>query len=357
MDRYQKHINLSEIGLEGQAKLKAAKVLVIGAGGLGCPVLQYLTAAGVGTIGIVDHDTIELSNLQRQILYATDSIGRKKAEVAKEVLAKLNPTIEIKAFCEAFQTTNCSQLVEGYDLLIDTTDNFTTRYLSNDVSLVHNIPLVYGAIYKFEGQVSVFNYQSGPSYRCLFPSPPKAGSTPNCEQLGVLGVLPGIIGCLQANEALKLILGIGEVLSGKLYCYNALSNKTSVIKINPNKNQIEKILERGLDFQLIKEQDFCVSKSEISIGELEDTSLQFIDVRELDEQPRLNSSSILEIPLSSMESQIESLPKDKKTIVFCKTNIRSKQAVSILKQHHFTNCFSLKEGALELQQYLTTNKK
>ena len=352
MERYQKHINLSEIGPTGQAKLKAAKVLVIGAGGLGCPVLQYLTAAGVGTIGIVDHDTIELSNLQRQILYPTDSIGRKKAEVAREVLLKLNPTIEIKAYCEAFQTSNCSQLAEAYDLIIDTTDNFTTRYLSSDVSLVHHKPLVYGAIYKFEGQVSVFNYQSGPSYRCLFPSPPKTGSTPNCEQIGVLGVLPGIIGCMQANEALKIILGIGEVLSGKLFCYNALNNKTSVIKIKANKDQIKKIVDRGMAFQLIEEQDFCAFTPEISIRELKDPSIQFIDVRELDEQPRLSSSSILEIPLDSLESTLEKLSKDKKTVVFCKTNIRSKKAVSILKQHQFNNCFSLREGASELKQFL-----
>lgn len=352
MERYQKHINLSEIGPEGQAKLKAAKVLVIGAGGLGCPVLQYLTAAGVGTIGIVDHDTIELSNLQRQILYPTDSIGRKKAEVAREVLLKLNPTIEIEAYCEAFQTANCSQLAEAYDLIIDTTDNFTTRYLSSDVSLVHHKPLVYGAIYKFEGQVSVFNYQSGPSYRCLFPSPPKTGNIPNCEQIGVLGVLPGIIGCMQAAEALKIILGIGDLLSGKLFCYNALNNKTSVIKIKANKDQIKKIVDRGMDFQLIKEQDFCVSIPEISIRELKDPSIQFIDVRELNEQPRLSSSSILEVPLDKLELSLKILSKDKKTVVFCKTNIRSKQAVSILKQHQFNNCFSLREGASELKQFL-----
>lgn len=355
MERYQRHINLSEIGIKGQKKLTAAKVLVIGAGGLGCPALQYLTAAGVGTIGIVDFDYVERSNLQRQILFPTESIGRNKAVVAKEVLTKLNPEIEIFAYPEQLNSNN-TDLIKAYDIIVDATDNFSARYLISDASVVYKKPLVYGAIYKFEGQVSVFNYQNGPTYRCLFPNPPKAGSVPNCEQTGVLGVLPGIIGCLQANEVLKLILGIGTPLSGQLLCYHALNNKTSILSIKVNREQLTKTLKRETDFQLVEIDAYCDSVPEIELKDLNQDQIQLLDVREVDEQPQLIANNIINIPLGKLETQLNTLSKETKTIVFCKTNIRSKQAVSLMQKKGFNNCFSLREGASDLQEFLKNNQ-
>ena len=240
MDRYSRHILLSEIGQIGQDKLSKAKVLVVGAGGLGCPVLQYLTSAGVGTIGIIDFDAVETSNLQRQVLFGLSSIGKNKATAAKERLTDLNNEISIIAYAEKLTYKNTLQLFEKYDIIVDGSDNFETRYLVNDGCIITNKPLIFGAIYKFEGQVSVFNYQNGPTYRCLFPKPPKKGSILNCSEIGVLGVLPGIIGSMQANEVLKIILGIGHVLSGKLLFYNALTLKNTTLKINKlEKTEVE----------------------------------------------------------------------------------------------------------------------
>ena len=221
MNRYSRHIALSEIGQAGQNKLLNAKVLVIGAGGLGCPILQYLAAAGVGNIGIVDFDTIELSNLQRQVLFGSASIGLNKAEAAKTRLQDLNNTISITAYPKKLTHQNSLSLFKNYDIIVDGTDNFETRYLINDAAIITNKPVVFGAIYKFEGQVSVFNYKAGPSYRCLFSNQQEKEQSGHCEDLGVLGVLPGIIGSMQANEVLKMILEIGNILSGKLLLYNA----------------------------------------------------------------------------------------------------------------------------------------
>ena len=226
MNRYSRHIILSEIGQIGQDRISNTKVLVIGAGGLGCPILQYLTAAGVGTIGIIDFDVVELSNLQRQVLFGTSSLGKNKAIAAKARLEDLNDSISIIAYPEPLTYQNAIALFNQYNIIVDGSDNFETRYLVNDACIITNKPLVFGAIYKFEGQVSVFNYQNGPSYRCLFPTPPKKDSVPNCSEIGVLGVLPGIIGSMQANEVLKIILGLGNSLSGKLLCYNALTSQT-----------------------------------------------------------------------------------------------------------------------------------
>ena len=215
---------LSEIGITGQKKLKDSKVLVIGAGGLGCPVLQYITAAGVGSIGIIDFDVVDVSNLQRQILYSTNDIGANKAAAAKERLNALNPLINIIAYEYKLSNKNALELFSQYDIIVDGSDNFSTRYLVNDACVLTEKPLVYGAIHKFEGQVTVFNFEQGPSYRCLFPEAPSPDSAPNCSETGVLGVLPGIIGVYQANEVLKIILGIGESLSGKLLLIDALKN-------------------------------------------------------------------------------------------------------------------------------------
>jgi molybdopterin/thiamine biosynthesis adenylyltransferase len=229
--RYSRHLLLSDIGVSGQEKLKSGKVLVVGAGGLGCPVLQYLTAAGVGNIGVIDFDAVDLSNLQRQILYSTNDVGTNKALAAKNRLESLNPLIEITAYPYQLTNKNALELFAKYDLIVDGSDNFSTRYLVNDACILTGKTLVYGAIYKFEGQVTVFNYQDGPSYRCLFPEAPQQGSVPNCSEVGVLGVIPGIIGVYQANEALKIILGIGTVLSGKLLVIDALNNSQLELNI------------------------------------------------------------------------------------------------------------------------------
>ena len=236
--RYNRHLILDKVGIEGQQRLKNARVLVIGAGGLGCPVLLYLTAAGVGNIGIIDFDTVDESNLQRQVLFTTEDIGKNKALAAKERLLARNNCIEITVFPEKLTTENALELFGQYDIIIDGTDNFSTRYLVNDACVISNKPLIYGAIFKFEGQVTVFNYQNGPTYRCLFPNPPKAGSVPSCSDIGVLGVLPGLIGLQQANEALKIILQIGEILSGKLTIYNALGADTTIVNITKNETAV-----------------------------------------------------------------------------------------------------------------------
>ena len=345
MSRYNRHISLKEIGIAGQNKINASKVLVIGAGGLGCPVLQYLVAAGVGTIGVVDFDIVDESNLQRQILFGMSSIGKNKAEVAKEVLLHLNPTIKINAYGKKLTPKTVTDIIEPYDIVVDATDNFASRYLINDASIILEKPLVYGAIYKFEGQVTVFNYKNGPSYRCVFPNPPQKGTMPNCSEVGVLGVLPGIIGTMQANEVLKIILNIGESLSGKLYYFNALTNQSNTIGIIRNEDQIMKVKNLGHNFETTDDSFFYPSNvSEISIENTIDQDIQYIDVRELSEQPRMNLKCLLEIPLRKLSNQIHTISKDKKTVVFCQSGIRSKQAVTLLKELNISNCYSLKEG-------------
>jgi len=357
LSRYSRHIILSEIGQEGQDKITQAKVLVIGAGGLGCPILQYLTAAGIGTLGIVDFDIIEESNLQRQILFGMSTLDKNKALAAKERLEDLNPTISITAYPERLTSKNAVSLFNKYDIIVDGTDNFTTRYLINDASLITNKPLVYGAIYKFEGQVSVFNYQSGPSYRCIFPTPPKPGSVANCSEVGVLGVLPGIVGSMQANEVLKLILELGNVLSGKLLCYNALTAETITLTVNKSELEINKVLNQKDTFQDSQEEFNCdISFDEISVEKaLQKENVQFIDVRETHEQPKVNHINPIEIPLSELELHFDKIDSEKEKIIFCQSGIRSKKAVALLQKNNINNCYSLKEGALAILEHYNKN--
>ena len=351
MNRYSRHISLKEIGREGQSKISKAKVLVIGAGGLGCPALQYLAAAGIGTLGIIDFDTVEESNLQRQVLFGISSLGKNKALAAKIRLLDLNPTISINAYTEKLDSKNALGLFKQYDMVVDGSDNFETRYLANDVAILAQKPLVYGAIYKFEGQVSVFNYQNGPSYRCLFPSPPE-NSIPNCEEIGVLGVLPGIIGSMQANEVLKIILGLENVLSGKLWCFNALSTQVTTFSIKKDKEKIHMVLNNGLyDSYQIKSCE--VEELMISLKNVfKLQNIQWIDVREKGEIPLLDNPDILQIPLSTFENNIEKLDRTSTLVFFCQQGVRSRQAASISRQKNIENSFSLKEGASDLFQYL-----
>ncbi|MWW23798.1 molybdopterin-synthase adenylyltransferase MoeB [Algibacter lectus] len=350
-NRYNRHIILSEIGQKGQDKISNAKVLVIGAGGLGCPILQYLAAAGIGNIGVIDFDVVDISNLQRQILYGTSTLGKNKAEAAKARLEDLNNDISIKAYPEKLTHKNALNLFEAYDIIVDGSDNFETRYLVSDACIIANKPLVFGAIYKFEGQVSVFNYKNGPSYRCLFPEAPEKGTVPNCSEIGVLGVLPGIIGTMQANEVLKIILELGNTLSGKLFCYNALTLENTTLKIKRSEIAIKSVLKDKENFHLKAINLNCeVEIISISIENvLSEKNIQFIDVRETHEQPKIDYLPVTYIPLSQLENQLDQIDITKKKAIFCQSGMRSKRAVDILLEHNILNCFSIVEGAAEIQ--------
>jgi len=351
--RYSRHLLLDGVGVEGQKKLRASKVLVIGAGGLGCPVLQYLTAAGVGTIGIIDFDKIDETNLQRQILFTTNDIGKSKALTAKDKLEANNPFIKIEALDFALTNKNALDIFQKYDLVIDGTDNFSTRYLVNDACLILNKPLIYGAIHKFEGQVSVFNFEGGPNYRCIFPDPPSPGSVPSCSEVGVIGVLPGIIGTQQANEAIKIILGIGNVLSGRLLIYNALQSSQMEIKI-PKKIKLG-------DFEIKDKKDFinfdyisyCKSnlKSDSGITKEELFKLSkeafVLDVRESWEKPDLANKNILNAPLDELENFVNDIPKNQSVYVVCQRGVRSRAAIDILeKEFNYTNLINVDGGLI-----------
>lgn len=338
MNRYSRHIVLNEIGQEGQHKISQSKVLVIGAGGLGCPVLQYLVAAGVGKVGIVDHDTVEESNLQRQILFGVSNIGKNKALAAKERLQDLNPTIQINAYPEALAQKNALSLFKAYDIIVDGTDNFDARYLINDAAVLTQKPIVYGAIYKFEGQVAVFNYQDSATYRCLFPVKPNNGATANCSEVGVLGVLPGIIGTLQANEVLKIILGFDDILAGKLFCFNAKTNTISTLNIAKT-DYIVDTLEH-------QEPSYCQPTiKNISLEHaLKLDNALFLDVREPHEYPKVSIKNYIQIPLSQFSEHISKIDKNRNTVVLCQHGIRSKSVVAYLQQQNYTNCFNLEGG-------------
>lgn len=359
MSRYNRHIILSEIGQEGQDKLSNAKVLVVGAGGLGCPILQYIAAAGIGTIGVIDFDVVDISNLQRQILFGSSSLGQNKAIAAKNRLEDLNNEIVIYTYPEKLTFQNAIDLFIQYDIIVDGSDNFETRYLINDACIITNKPLVFGAVYKFEGQVSVFNYKNGPSYRCLFPKQPSRNTVLNCSDIGVLGIIPGIIGSLQANEVLKIVLGIGTVLSGKLLCYHALTSQTSIIKIKKSRQEIEKVLKAIDSFDKKQATDACGFESfEISIKDiLHKENVQFIDVRDIHELPKIKDIPITSIPLKTLENQISKIDPEKQKVFFCQSGIRSKQAVSILRELNIDNCFSIIEGSSEIKAFIKEQQK
>src|SRR3989344_8182574 len=259
LSRYARHLVLPEVGIKGQERIKQGKVLVVGAGGLGSPALIYLAAAGVGTIGIADFDKVEENNLQRQIIHSTKDIGALKTESAKNAINNLNPNINVKVYNEKLNSKNALKIIKKYDVVIDGSDNFPTRYLLNDACILSKKPLVYGSIFRFEGHASVFNHDGGPCYRCLFPNPPPKDAVPTCAQAGVLGVLPGIIGTIQATEALKIILQIGETLSGRFLIYDALSMSFKDLKLAKNKN-CPVCGESPRITELIDYEEFCNAK-------------------------------------------------------------------------------------------------
>ena len=352
IERYSRHLLLNEIGAEGQEKLKQAKVLVIGAGGLGCPVLQYLAAAGTGTIGIIDDDKVEMSNLQRQILFTEQELGLNKAQAAKKKLETQNPHIKIIAHPLHISSVNALDIIKNYEVIIDGSDNFPTRYLINDACVILNKPLVFGSIFKFEGQISVFNYKQGPTYRCLFPKPPKEGEVPNCSEVGVLGVLPGIIGSLMASEALKIILEIGTVLSGKLFVFDALAMNNSVIsfdRIEANTRIVKLIDYERFCSPSIERETTSLLNKEISAAELkrlmdEKSDFQLIDVREKSEFIISNIKGE-NIPLGSIENNIDKIAHDRKVVMHCKAGTRSRKAIEMLeKKYGYTNLYNLTGG-------------
>lgn len=336
---YNRQIILPELGLIGQEKLKAGRVLMIGAGGLGCPVLQYLVAAGVGHISIVDDDVVDISNLHRQILYSIADVGKPKAEVAKQKLEWLNPFVEITANQERLSTDNAVKLISGYDIIVDGSDNFTTRYLVNDTCMALNKPLVFGSIFKFEGHVSVFNYDDGPNYRDLFPEPPPENEVPNCDEAGVIGVLPGIIGTYMANEVIKIICGIGETLSGKLFNMNALDNSMSVYKITKQKQAIS---APAINQPISIDREINMDTLNNWLAENPD-EICLIDVRETYEFDDYNIGGI-NIPLYELQESAEMVPASKKLVFICQTGQRSKLALQWTDAYLKNEKYSLKNG-------------
>ncbi|MDQ3683453.1 MAG: molybdopterin-synthase adenylyltransferase MoeB [Bacteroidota bacterium] len=357
--RYNRHIIIPEFGLEGQKKLKASKVLVIGSGGLGSPVLLYLAAAGVGTLGIVDFDVVDDSNLQRQVLFGVDEIGKPKVEAAKQRLQNLNPHINIIKYNTQLTSQNALDIIKYYDVVADGTDNFPTRYLVNDACLLLDKPNVYASIFQFEGQVSVFNYvnskrERGPNYRDLYPTPPPPGLVPNCAEGGVLGVLPGIIGSMQANEVIKVVTGIGETLSGRFFVFDALTFETRIFNISRNENNPVNGKNPTIT-QLIDYEQFCGMKAvekpikEISVEEfdkwkLNGEDIQVIDVREPAEYAEVNIGATL-IPLGIVSENSGKIDRNRKVVVHCKLGGRSAKAIRELEEKFgFTNLYNLKGG-------------
>ncbi len=338
---------LPEIGEDGQHKLAKAKVLVIGAGGLGAAILPYLAAAGVGEIGIVDDDVIEVSNLHRQVIYKTSNVGKYKAKEARHMISELNPLVKVKAISEKLSGKNVLTLFEKYDIVVDATDTISIKYLINDACLVTNKPMVYGSIFRFQGQVSVFNYQNGPTYRCLYPD--ENSNALNCEDAGVIGVSVGIIGMFQANEVLKMILGIGEVLSGKVLVYNILNNEQQ--KYDFDKSDFQSISREKFEEKYNKCEVEEVSFESL-LDEINKDEVFFLDVRNIDESPKITLKNQIQIPLMHLEKEIEKLNKNQTIYIFCQSGIRSKIAVELLQKHQFKNVKSIAGGALAMKQLL-----
>jgi molybdopterin/thiamine biosynthesis adenylyltransferase/rhodanese-related sulfurtransferase len=349
LNRYNRQIILPEIGLGGQVKLKQAKVLVVGAGGLGCPVLLYLCAAGVGNIGVVDGDMVDESNLQRQVLYCSDDIGKNKAGVAKGKLLKQNPHIHLTAHCMELTTQNAASLISDYDIVVDGSDNFPTRYLLNDACVYLNKPFVFGSIYKFQGQVSVFNFMGGPTYRCLYSNPPGEDESPNCSETGVIGTLPGIIGTLQANEVIKIITGAGETLSGKLLVFNSLNMHFDTYRFYPVAgNKDRSILDSYTSFCNTPARE--ISAEDLKLKTDTGERFQLIDVREPSENAADNIGGTL-IPLRSLLSNADKINKEIPVILYCQSGTRSKKGVELLMGNGFQNVVSLSGGLEKYRKF------
>jgi adenylyltransferase/sulfurtransferase len=359
--RYARHLILPDVGIEGQRRLKAARVLLIGAGGLGSPLALYLAAAGVGHIGLVDFDVVDVTNLQRQILHGTKDIGRKKIESARDHVADINPHVELTTYDTALTSQNALGIIEQYDLVVDGTDNFPTRYLVNDACVMLGKPNVYGSVFRFEGQASVFSTKDGPCYRCLFPEPPPPGMVPSCAEGGVLGVLPGLIGMIQATEAIKLILGIGEPLVGRLLLVDALGAQFRTVKIRKNPacpacgtREITSLIDYD-EFCGVKMEDgrwkMDEAMPEITPAELAERlragDVELIDVREPREWDIARIPGARLIPLGDFPAAIPSLDRTHDIVVHCRSGIRSGKAVRQLQAAGFTRVKNLAGGILK----------
>jgi len=358
--RYSRHLIMPEVGMEGQQKLKAAKVLCIGAGGLGSPLSLYLTAAGVGTLGIVDFDVVDYTNLQRQIIHTTNDVGRKKLDSAAEKLKAINPFINLRTFETKLTSANALDLFREFDIIADGTDNFPTRYLVNDACVLTGKPNVYGSIFRFEGQASVFATEEGPCYRCLYPEPPPPGLVPSCAEGGVLGILPGLVGVIQATETIKLILGQGDPLVGRLLLVDALGMKFRELKLRKNpdcpvcgKNPTVK--------ELIDYNEFCGIRGEeapvandvptISVQELKQkldakADVFILDVREPHEYQICHLNGYL-IPVGDLPKRVHELDSSREIIAHCRSGVRSARAVNFLRRAGFKKVYNLTGGILE----------
>ncbi|MFY9528735.1 MAG: molybdopterin-synthase adenylyltransferase MoeB [Candidatus Acidiferrales bacterium] len=358
--RYSRHLIMPEVGMEGQLKLKQAKVLLVGTGGLGAPLGLYLAAAGVGRLGLVDFDTIDFTNLQRQIMFATTDVGRPKLEAAGERLGNLNPEIQIDRFETHLTSENALEMLRDYDIVVDGTDNFPTRYLVNDACVLLGKPNVYGSIFRFEGQASVFGYPGGPCYRCVYPEPPPPGLVPSCAEGGVLGVLPGIIGSIQAMETLKLILGKGEPLVGRLLLFDALGMKFRELKLRKNP-ECPVCGEHRTITKLIDYAEFCGLRGEeapaptTSVPEITPRELKarldhgddlfILDVREPHEYQICNLGGAL-IPLGDIPKRVNELDSSREIVAHCRSGKRSAEAVEFLRKAGFRKVWNLKGGIL-----------
>ncbi|MBE2221649.1 MAG: molybdopterin-synthase adenylyltransferase MoeB [Anaerolineae bacterium] len=365
--RYSRHLIMPEVGMTGQKKLKAASVLLIGAGGLGSPLALYLTAAGIGRIGLVDYDVVDYTNLQRQIIHGTKDVGRLKLESAKESMLDINPFVQVDTYEVALTSANALEILAPYDVIIDGTDNFPTRYLTNDACVLLGKPNVYGSIFRFEGQLSVFYAQEGPCYRCLFPEPPPPGLVPSCAEGGVLGILPGTVGAMQATEAIKLILGIGDSMIGRLVLYDALNMEFTEVKLRKNPN-CPVCGENPTITELIDYEQFCgvpahdrsqYVAEEVDLNEVRQMTpvqlkarldagddLLIVDVR----QPHEWEISNLEplgaklIPQSEIMGHIDEFDQNQEIVVQCRSGIRSANVIMIMQQLGFKNLWNLDGG-------------
>lgn len=369
--RYSRHLLLPEVGLKGQVKLKNSSALVVGTGGLGSPVSLYLAAAGVGRLGLVDFDVVDTTNLQRQIIHGAGGVGKLKVESARARLLDLNPDIQIETYNEPYTSENAMRIAREYDVLIDCTDNFATRYLTNDVCVFLGKPNIYGSIFRFDGQVSVFSAKEGPCYRCLFPEPPPPGLVPSCADGGVLGVLPGVVGALQATEALKVLLGIGEPLIGKLLLYNALDMSFDFVTLK--KNPKCRVCGPNADVkELIDYDEFCgvpgrthdesgagadwdISPLELKARMESQPGLILLDVREPHELEISALPGAVNIPLGHIAERMSELDSAKEMVVFCKRGTRSARAIEILASAGFRKMKNLKGGINAWAQEVDTS--
>ena len=358
--RYSRHLLMPEVGLQGQIKLKNSSALVIGTGGLGSPVALYLAAAGIGRIGLVDYDVVDSSNLQRQVIHGTSTVGKLKVESGRDRLQDLNPDIQVDIYNEPYTSENALRIAKDYDIIIDGTDNFPTRYLTNDVCVMLGKPNIYGSIFRFDGQVSVFYAKEGPCYRCLFPEPPPPGLVPSCAEGGVLGILPGTVGTLQATEALKVLLGIGTPLIGKLLLYNALDMSFDFVQLK--KNPKCRVCGPNADIkELIDYEEFCgvpghhaddtsagadwdISPLEMKTRLNHDPGLILLDVREPHELEIAAIKGAKNIPLGEVAQRMSELDSAQEMIVFCKRGSRSARAIEILSSAGFKKMKNLKGG-------------